>query len=59
MKEFIAKLPKATIATILGAILSYSQAKGYVDPDTAVLISTILVALGLGANAMSGKLTRK
>lgn len=45
MKDFIGKLPKTTIATILGALLSYGQAKGYIDPDTAVLISTVLVAL--------------
>lgn len=57
MKDFIAKLPKATIATILGAALVYCQAKQWIDADTSIFISTVLVALGLGANAMSGKLT--
>lgn len=59
MKDFVGKLPKTTIATILGALLAYGQSKGYIDQDTAVLISTVLVALGLGANAISGKLTGK
>lgn len=45
MKDFIGRLPKATIATILGALLSYGQAKGYIDADSAILISTVLVAL--------------
>ena len=41
---------KATIATVLGAILVYLQGRACIAVDTAQLISIILVALGLSAN---------
>jgi hypothetical protein len=59
MKDIIAKLPKTTIATIAGAILVYCLGKGYIDADTANLISAILTAFGITVNTISGKLTRK
>lgn len=46
----ISRLPKTTIASILGAVNTYLVARGYIDADTAVLISSILVALGLWVN---------
>jgi len=45
---------KTTIATILAAILVYLQGRGYIQTDTATLISAIMVALGLTANVATG-----
>ncbi|MFA6997232.1 MAG: hypothetical protein WC181_08280 [Defluviitoga sp.] len=45
---------KTTIATILGAILVYVQGRGYIQEDTAILFSAIMVALGLTANVATG-----
>ncbi len=45
---------KTTIAAILGAILVYLQGRGYIQTDTATLISAIMVALGLTANVATG-----
>ena len=36
---------KTTIASILGALVVFALAKGYIDGDTATFISSILVAL--------------
>lgn len=36
---------KTTIASILGALVVFALAKGYIDGDTASFISSILVAL--------------
>jgi hypothetical protein len=41
---------KTTIATILGAILTFVVGREYIQPDVANLVSVILIALGLGAN---------
>jgi len=45
---------KTTIAAILGAILVYLQGRGYIQTDTATLISAIMVVLGLTANVATG-----
>ena len=50
MKEAIQKLPKTSISTIAGALLVYALAKGYVGGDEAILISTVMAALGVGVN---------
>lgn len=41
---------KTSIATISGAILIYLLNQGYIDADTAQLISVILAGLGITAN---------
>lgn len=53
MKKLLNRIPKTSVATIIGAILTYSQAKGYVGGDEAVLISQILVACGIVINVIS------
>ena len=50
---------KASIATILGATLVFSQGRGYVADDTANMIAVILVALGVGINLVDAKLRAK
>ena len=50
---------KATIATVLGAILVYLQGRAYIAGDTAQLISIILVALGLSANVKGYMASKK
>lgn len=47
---YISRLPKTSIASILWAINTYLVAKGYIDPATATLVSSILVALGVSIN---------
>lgn len=59
MKQFLEKLPKTSIATIIWAIIIYSQWKWYIDTDFATLISTIMVALWLWVNITSGKFNLK
>ena len=47
---------KTIIALIYAAILTYCQAKGYVDPDLLVLFSTIGgIIFGIGAGHKLGK----
>ena len=48
MKEFIAK-NKTTIAGILIAVTVFLKARGIIDADTSILITSLLGALGLAA----------
>jgi len=41
---------KTSIATIAGALVTYALARNYILPETAELLSTILIALGLSIN---------
>jgi hypothetical protein len=41
---------KTTIGAVLALIITYCVAKGYIDNDLALLLSSLLVALGLTAN---------
>ena len=59
MKEILQKIPKTTIATVSSAVIVYALSRGYIDGDTANLISQILVAFGLGVNLSSGKFSKK
>jgi hypothetical protein len=62
MKKFITSIleylagKKTSIATIIGALITYSLTKGLIDADLAQLLSVVLVALGLSANIASAKL---
>ena len=47
---------KTTIATIVGALITFSLTKGYIDGDIANLLATIMIALGLSVNIASAKL---
>ena len=58
MFEYIQKLPKTSIATIIGAILVYLQGQWIITTDLATLLSSILVALWLTANTLSGKFNK-
>jgi len=49
---------KTTIATILGAIITFCLGRGYLAVDVAELLSVILVALGIGANYANAKLDK-
>ena len=46
---------KTTIASILGALVVFAMSKGYIDWETAQLISSILVALGFWVNVITNK----
>lgn len=46
---------KTSIATILNLLNGFAMTKGYYDSDTMILISSILVALGLTANAVNAQ----
>lgn len=50
---------KATIATILGAVLVFCLGRGWLAQDVAELISVIMVALGLTANIAGAKYFKK
>ena len=50
MMNYIQSLPKTSIAMVLGAINTYLVARGYISIDASTMISTILIALGLGVN---------
>jgi hypothetical protein len=49
---------KTTIATILGAFITFSLARGYIAPDVAELLATIMLALGLSINIATAKLVK-
>lgn len=49
---------KTTIATITGALITFSLARGYIASDVAELLATILVALGLSVNIATNKLVK-
>jgi len=49
---------KTTIATILGALITFSFTKGFIDADIANLLATIMIALGLSVNYASAKLIK-
>jgi hypothetical protein len=49
---------KTTIATILGALITFSLARGYIASDVAELLATILLALGLSINIATAKLVK-
>lgn len=49
---------KTTIATVLGALIIFSLGRGYIAMDTAELLSTIMIALGLSANVATAKLVK-
>lgn len=53
MKEFIQKLPKTSIATIIGAIIIYLMWKWYIWQAEAELISQFLVAFWLSINLIT------
>ena len=46
---------KATIAAILGAIVTFLVGRNIIQPDMANLISVILIALGFGANMINAR----
>ena len=46
----ISKLPKTSIATIIWALITYWLAKWYIDWDTAMLISSIMVWFWISIN---------
>lgn len=58
MFGYIQKLPKTSIATIIGAILVYLQGQWIITTDLATLLSSILVALWLTTNTLSGKFNK-
>lgn len=49
---------KTTIATILGALITFSLARNYIPADVAELLATILLALGLSVNIATAKLIK-
>ena len=49
---------KASIATILGALIVFFLGRGWLAQDVAELISVIMVALGLTANIANAKARR-
>jgi hypothetical protein len=59
MKKFLLSIPKTSVATFLGAVLTYSHAKGYVDGDMAVFLSTVMLAMGLSANVAVSRIRNK
>lgn len=51
---------KTYISLIYGAILTYCSAKGYVDPDLLVLLSTVGgILFGIGAGHKIDKAVKK
>ena len=53
MKDILNALPKTSIATAIGAVLVYCQAKGYIGGEEAMLVSQILLAFGITINVIS------
>lgn len=49
---------KTTTATVIGALIVFSLGRGYIAMDTAELLSTIMIALGLSANVATAKLCK-
>ena len=49
---------KTTIATIIGALITFSLTKGYIDGDLANLLASIMIALGLSVNYATNKITK-
>lgn len=58
MKKFLTFLrgKKTTIATIIGAIITFSLTRGYIDGDLANLLATIMIALGFTVNYATSKM---
>ena len=52
-RKAIISLPKATIFSILGAVVTYLVSRGYIGTAESDLFSAILVALGATANAIT------
>jgi len=50
---------KATIATVIGALVVFALGRGYIAQDIAELISAIMVALGLTANIATNKIYKR
>lgn len=50
---------KATIATVIGAVVVFCLGRGWIQQDIAELISAIMVALGLTANIAGAKYFKK
>jgi len=50
---------KTSIAVIIGAILTFTLGRDMIAADTANLISTILVALGISANLVNANTESK
>ena len=50
---------KASIATIIGAVIVFLLGRGIIQQDVAELISAIMVALGLTANIAGAKYFKK
>ncbi len=55
MTKRIHAFPKTTVATIVGAVVTYCLGKGWIGADEANLLSAVLVALGLTVNASKFK----
>jgi len=49
---------KTTVFTIVALLITYCLTKGYIDNDLAILLNSILVALGFGANMATYKLIK-
>ena len=58
-KEYIMGLPKTTIAAIISAIIIYLLWEWYIDTNLAYLFQSVLLALGISINIVSGKLISK
>jgi len=50
---------KTTVATILGALITFSLGREYIQDDLANLLSVILVALGFTANIATNRYYKK
>lgn len=46
---------KTTISNIIQSFLVYFMAKGFIDSDAALLISSLLTAIWVSANALMKK----
>ena len=44
---------KTTIATIIGLLITFSLARGWIADDVATLLAGIMAALGLTANVVN------
>lgn len=58
MKQFFLSIPKTSVAAIVGAVIVYLQAKTVIDGDTAVFLSSILAALGIGSNVAISRMRK-
>lgn len=56
IKEYIGKIPKATIATLISATSVYLYSESYISENTLQFISFILLTLWFWANVISWKI---